>query len=253
MTPLMEMGALKHCDVISYHGYWNDWPEDKLFGYQRLAEYLDHIRSEAAKAGKPDMPIWDNEFTRWGTSWYDDERTPRRIRTRPRQFSYRTGAAAIVHYVTIAYAHGVMHFGPHCFDHDLSAKGEGRIEYDQRAFEYDYGLKPKAISYAVVCHKMQGARLANETVRGGLHVYVFEKSQASLAVLFMRHGRRAALVLREAGGLRFRNIFDGPFTDVQQREGTSTLRLVGEPVYIESPLSAEELTRILDGAKLRGD
>ena len=244
MAPLMEMGALKHCDVVSYHGYWHDWPEDKLFGYKRLTEYLDSIRASAAAAGKPDMPIWDNEFALWGTSWYDDERTPARVRTYGVQYDYRSGAAVIVHYVTIAYAHGVRHFGPHCFDHDLATKQEGRIEYDGHAFEYDHGLKPKSIAYAVVCHKLNQAKLASERTRDGLFAYVFSKPRGSLAVVFTRHGRHTHLELPGAG-LTFRNIFDGPFAGVQTRGGVSIVPLIGEPVYVESSLPAQQFTELI--------
>ena len=189
MVPLMKMGALEHCDVISYHGYFNNWPEERLWNKLTLAEHLDLIRKYTAAAGKPDMPIWDNEFTLWGRSWYDKERTRAGRRASTQHFGYRRGAAFIVHYVTIGYAHGVRHFGPHCFDHDQAEQGQGPIEYDQRAFEYDYGLKPKAISFAVVCNKMQDAKLVSEKADGDVLVYVFDKPAGSLAVVFMRRGR----------------------------------------------------------------
>jgi len=245
MVPLMKMGALKHCDVLSYHGYWSNWPEDKLFGQKPLREHLRVIRAEAAAAGKPDLPIWDNEFFLWGTSWYDDERTPARIRIRNRDFDYRTGAAVIVHYVTIAYAHGVRHFGPHCFDHDLATKAEGTIEYDCRGFEYDRGLKPKTIAYAVVCHKLEQARLVHERVTGDLLAYVFAKPEGSLAVVFTRHGVPARAIL-PGTDLRFRNIFDGPFPRAQKGKGQYAVSLVGEPVYVECDLPAQTLAQCID-------
>ena len=245
MVQLMEMGALKYCDAVSYHGYWWYWPEDKLYGDQELRSYLEYIRSEASKVGKPDMPIWDNEFTLWGTSWYDDERSLARPRSEElTRFDYKTGAAAIVHYVTIAYAHGVRHFGPHCFDHDLTRKGEGKVEYDQRGFEYDRAIKPKAISYAVVCNKLQGARFVGETIRGDLFIYTFEKPGGSLAVVFMRHGKKATLKL-PAGDFVFKNIFDGPFSGVRRDGDSVFLDMVGEPVYLEANGMANDLFKAI--------
>lgn len=249
MVPLMKMGALKHCDVISYHGYWNDWPEDKLFGHKPLREHLRVIRNKAAAAGKPELPVWDNEFFLWGTSWYDDERPPARVRIRNCEFDYRTGAAVIVHYVTIAYAHGVRHFGPHCFDHDVVTKAEGTIEYDCRGFEYDYGLKPKTVAYAVVCHKLEKARLVHERVDGDLFAYVFAKPQGSLAVVFTRHGRPAQVEL-PGTVLEFRNIFDGQFSGVRTERGRYVVSLVGEPVYVECDLPAAQLAGFVCAAGL---
>jgi len=243
MVPLLEMGSLKYCDAVSYHGYWWYWPEDKIYGHRELRQYLEHIRREAAKIGKPDMPIWDNEFTLWGTSWYDDERMLARPRSEElNRFDYKTGAAAVVHYMTIAYAHGVRHFGPHCFDHDLIRKDEGPVEYDQRGFEYDRAIKPKAISYAVVCNKLQDAKFVSEIIRGDLFIFTFEKQGGSLAVVFMRHGKKATLKLL-AGDLVFKNIFDGPSSGVR-RDGDSVfldIDMVGEPVYVESSGSAKDL------------
>ncbi len=245
MVPLMEMGALQYCDVLSYHGYWNEWPEDKLFGYQTLRSFLDRIKREAIHVGKPDMPIWDNEFTLWGTSWYDDERTLARLRP-PSQmpFDYRTGAAVIVHYITIAYAHGVRHFGPHCFDHDQAVKDEGPREYDQRAFEYDYGIKPKTLAYAVVSNKLEKARFVDEYIHDDFHAYVFDKPHGSMAVLFMRQGKKANAKIM-GKNLTFKNIFDGPFSGVKKVRQGIHVELIGEPVYVESPLAGWQLMQIM--------
>jgi len=250
MMPLMRMGALKHCDVISYHGYFSWWPEEKLWKTMPLIDYLKTIRKMAIQAGKPDMPIWDNEFTLWGTSWYDHERTPAQRRLGQQPFDYRTGASMIVLYVTMGYAHGVRHFGPHCFDHDLSEQSQGRMEYDQRAFEYDYGLKPKTIAYAVVCNKMQNAKLVSEKVGAKLLVYVFSKPEGSLGVVFARRGLAATASMKDPGGLVFRNIFDGPFEGVTTASGTARIKLIGEPVYVQSKMSAEKLAASLNALQV---
>ena len=246
MVPLMKMGALEHCDVISYHGYFNDWPEGKLWGRMRLVEHLDFIREQTAKAGKGDMPIWDNEFTLWGTGWYDRERVGDKRSTRTQPFDYATGATVIVHYVTVAYAHGVRHFGPHCFDHDLSQQSQGKIEYNQRAMDYDYGIKPKTISFAVVCNKLNGAKLVSEKTKGDLFLYVFDKPSGSLAVLFMRGGRKAALSMKTTGGLVFRNLFDGPFAGVAEAGEKTQLKMVGQPLYVESQTDGKALAAALE-------
>ena len=256
MVPLMQMGALKYCDVISFHGYFNEWAEDVLWGNKSLAAYLDFIQDEARKVGKPDMPIWDNEFTLWGESWYDDER-PRAVALplKPRwgrlNFDYRQSVSQIVHYVTIGYAHGVRHFGPHCFTHPGSeVQGQQRIEYIQPAWDYDGSIKPKTVAYAVICHKMNGARLVAERIDGDLHVYVFSIPRGSLAVVFMRHGKKAKLKLPDAKDLDFRNVFDAPFADVAKRGSRVVISLVGEPVYVESTRTGEALARALVGISI---
>ncbi|MFH0963482.1 MAG: hypothetical protein V2A58_05660 [Planctomycetota bacterium] len=265
MVPLMEMGALEHCDVISYHGYLGGWwPEEKLWGYKELRQYLDTIRDYAAKAGKADMPIWDDENMLRGTSWYDDERTRARALENTQEFielekdgrrplDYRAGAAAVVHYMTIGYAHGLRQRGPHCFDHDIVVKDEGRLEYDQRGFEYDYGLKPKSIAYAVVCNKMNEARLVQEKADGDPLVYVFDKPEGSLAVVFMRKGQEGKLRLRRGDGLVFRNLFDGPFAGVSGQGDQLLLKFVGEPVYIESQMTGRQLAAVLGELKVADD
>ena len=254
MVPLMKMGALKHCDVVSYHGYnfadprygSRSWPEEKLFGYKTLAEYLDFIRAEARKVGKSDMPIRDNEFTLWGTSWYDNERVPD-VRGKLRKpFDYATGAAIIVHYVTIGYAHGVRHFGPHCFDHQIKQQRQGTLEYNQHGMDYDYGIKPKAISYAVVCNKMNGAKYVSEKIKSDLHAYVFDKSSGSLAVVFARTGKKAVVSMKAADGLDYRNIFDGPFAGVSKDGDKIRLKLLGQPVYIQSKVDGKALATLLE-------
>ena len=258
-VPLLKMGALKYCDVFSFHGYFfadsrmgtYDWAEDKLFGNMTLAEYLDFIRAEARKVGKPDIPIWDNELTLWGESWYDDER-PRAVplRNKKLSFNYRRAVSQIIHYVTIGYAHGVRQFGPHCFTQGWSTQFQHHIEYIQPATDYDGSVKPRTIAYAVVCHKMNDAKLAAERIKGDLHVYTFSKPAGSLAVVFMRHGKKAKLDLPDTKDLEFRNVFDAPFASVAiNKDGGTVLSMVGDPVYIESTLSVKEMTLKLDRMK----
>ena len=248
MAPLMEMGALGHCDVISYHGYFNGWPEgDTSWNGKSLVYYLDHIRNQAAQAGKGDMPIWDDEFTFQGRSWYEGERLGDKRSARAEPFDYAAGASVIVHYVTIAYANGVRHFGAHCFDHNLSIQNRGHRDYSKHAMEYDYAIKPKTISYAVACNKMNGAKLARKKTEGDLFVYVFDKPSGSLAVVFMGKGRKATLSMGTVDGLAFRNLFDGPFAGVSKADGRIWLELVGQPVYIESKDDGKTLADALSG------
>jgi len=250
MVPLMKMGALEHCDVISYHGYFNDWPEEKLWGRMTLARHLDTIREYTAKAGKGDMPIWDNEFNLWGKSWYDDERVKDNASNKTHPFNYASGAAVIVHYVTIGYAHGVRHFGPHCFDHDINTQQHARFEYEQHAMDYDYGIKPKTVSFAVVCNKMNKANLTSEKITGDIHVYVFDKPAGSLAVVFMAKGKKARLAMNAAKELKFLNIFDGPFAGVSEKDGRINLNLIGQPVYIESKTDGKKLAAVLENLSI---
>jgi len=251
VVPLMEMGALQYCDVISYHGYFDDWAEDKLWDYKELRHYLDTIRQYAAKAGKPDMPIWDDEFSLWGESWYDDERpvavaVPKRD---PRlRFDGCGAVSQIVHYVTIGYAYGIRHFGPHLFTFRDPEQDQHRIEYFQPAMDYDGSIKPKAIAYAVVCHKMNDAKLVAERIKGDLFVYTFSKPGGSLAVVFTRHGKSAKLEMGKAEGVKFRDAFDAPFKGVAIKDGRTVIRLRDhDPIYVESSLSGDALARILEG------
>jgi len=245
MVPLMEMGALKYCDAISYHGYFRDWPEDKLWGYKKLSEYLDYIREQAAKVGKQDMPIWDNEFTLLGESWYDNERPVAVVVPEHTYHSYRLrfdgrqGVSNIVHYITIAYAHGVRHFSPHLLTFRDPSQNQHRLEYMQPAMDYDGSIKPKGIAFAVVCHKMNDAKFAAEKIDGNLNVYTFSKPKGSLAVVFMRHGKPAKLALAGGGSaLKYRDVFDGPFKDVAVKGGRTVISLKDcDPIYIESSLS----------------
>jgi len=252
MVPLMEMGALEHCDVLSYHGYFNGWPEgDTAWNGKSLVYYLDHIRKQTAKAGKADMPIWDNEFTFQGRSWYERERVGDKRSARAEPFDYAAGASVIVHYVTIAYANGVSHFGAHCFDHNLTFQIRGHPDYNKPAMDYDYAIKPKAISYAVVCNKMNGAKFVRKIRKEGLFVHVFDKPSGSLAVVFMEKGRKATLSMAKADGLTFRNLFDGPFTGVSKADGRIMLQLVGQPVYIESKADGKTLADALSGLSVQ--
>ena len=261
MVPLIRMGALKYCDILSYHGYffvkpdkWKcDGVEGNLFGVRPLSAYLDFIRAEAAKVGKDDMPIWDDEFTLWGESWYVDER-PRAVlmpkASRQRAFDCRRGVSQIVKYVTIGYAHGVRHFGPHCFTLRDSEQNQHRVEFIQPAMDYDGSIKPKTIAFSVVCHKMNGAKLVDERVKGNLYTYVFSKPKGSLAVVFTRHGKPATLELLAAEGLTFRDVFDAPFAGVTIKGKGAVIALVGEPVYIESTRSGDALARALKGLRM---
>jgi len=252
-APLLEMGALEYCDAFSFHGYFYDWAEDKLWETRELREYLDIIRGYAAKAGKPEMPIWDNEFTLWGESCYDNERpvavavSRRGVR---RRHDGRAGVSRIVHYVTIGYAHGMRHFGPHMLTFRDPEQDQHRIEYTQPAMDYDGSVKPKGLAFAVVCHKMNGAKLVAERIDGDLFVYAFSKPAGSLAVVFTRHGKPAKLEMPEAKGLDLRNAFDGPFKGVASAGGKTTLSLKdNDPVYVQSSCSAEELARVLKGLR----
>jgi len=257
MVPLIRMGALEYCDIVSYHGYFAVSParwkcegvEGKLFGVRPLAAYLDFIRDEARKIGKPDMPIWDDEFTLWGESWYADER-PRAVLmpkdSRQRIFSCREGVSQIVHYVTIGYAHGVRHFGPHCFTMRDKEQNQHRVEYIQGAADYDGSIRPKAIVFAVVCHKMNDAKLVTERIDGDLYVYTFSKPKGSLAVVFTRQGKSARLEMPEVKGLKFRDTFDAAYGNVATKAGKTALSLrQNDPVYVESSLSGNALAETL--------
>ena len=258
MVPLMDMGGLKYCDVLSYHGYFRDWPEDKLWEYKKLSEYLDTIREQAAKIGKPDMPIWDNEFTILGESWYDNERptavvVPQHTYNAYRlRFDGRQAVSNIVHYIAIAYAHGVRHFSPHLLTFRDPSQNQHRLEYMQPVMDYDGSIKPKGIAFAVVCHKMNDAKFAAEKIDGNLHVYTFSKPKGSLAVVFMRHGKPAKLVLAGGGSaLKYRDAFDGPFKDVAVKGGRTIITLKDcDPIYIESSLSGDALAELLKGLRV---
>jgi hypothetical protein len=262
---LVERGALKYCDVVSYHGYNNNWPEDPIFSTEAyfagkspalgdekaptFSYYLDELQERMKKEGEI-KPIWDDEFALWGGSWYADERTPEAWDGDVwpewlKRYSYKDGVSMIVHYVTIGYSHGVRHFGPHCFDHEFAYQGQSTREFEEEAFDYDRSIRPKTIAYAVVCHKMNDARLVKESISKDLFTYVFDKPEGSLAVVFTRHAKKVTIILPAGSDLTVKDVFDAPFHGKIGRKGM-VLNLPGEPIYLESGKNGKELVKILE-------
>lgn len=253
ILPLIKMGAANYLDVISYHSYLEGWPEEKISNTagKTLIWQLAQLNKTLKEAGAK-KDLWDNEFWLSGSDWYTDagERVPLAAPTslagKAPCFNYRTGAAAIVHLVTIEYAYGVRHFGLHCFDHDVSFQFPQKPEYDMRAFSYDYAVKPKAISYAVICNKLNGAKIVDRHIGKRFLYFVFEKpGNKTFAVLFARKGEKARLELENARGLDFRNIFDDSFPGVKRKWKRTIIELTGEPVYIETDRPAGDVASIL--------
>ncbi|NOX52957.1 MAG: hypothetical protein GXP27_00665 [Planctomycetes bacterium] len=245
VVPLLKAGAARYMDHLSYHGYFQQWPEENLFrpDYQSLAKCLDTIRTLLDKNGGRQVDIWDDEFSMWGSDWYLNERVPMSVTSS--KFDYRQGAAWIAHYITIGYAHGVRHFGPHVFDHNVVFQDQRRMEYDACGFSYDYAVKPKAIAYAVACEKMQDAEFVRSKEDGDVLWFVFKKPKGTLAVIFARKGMKCAVTLRNATAWSFRNLFDGPLATVTTSGSKSVVRLVGEPVYAETRQPAEDVIEVL--------
>jgi len=269
MAPFMKMGGCRYLDAFSFHGYFKQWPENVLhvgefastrdfdtYGERHaLSYYLDSIRAEMKKVGKV-KPIWDDEFIMWGSSWYDEDRArpylPNDVFGKHiyRYINYREAVSMIAHYVIIGYAHGIRHFGPHMLNYYHPEQEQRHLGYDPRATDYDRSIKPKVLSYAVACNKMNQAVLVKERIEGDLFVYVFAKPTGSMAAVFTREAKPASVTIPGTHDLSIKDVFGADFRAIKRVGNNLVLDLPGEPIYIESAVKGDQLARQLDNLRM---
>ncbi len=221
-------GAMKHCDLVSYHTYTSTGTD--AYGRGRLLR--DMLGLDRTNKG-----VWMTEGLGGYTyTWHsllidavDDPYSRRPLA--PKFTSERaacTGAVALAGTLATGAEKAFWYWSPW--------EGAGSLRPDRYTwFEYDGQLKPYAAAYAVSAHFLDGTRsVARRMSRDHLVACVFERDGQAVAVLRWQGegGTRLALPSRRASKDALLTVFDmmgNPRTPVD-----GSIEVTSDPIYVQA-------------------
>ena len=259
LRALAAKGGLNYTDIFAGHFYGvaDSGPPEVKIGREGADAVVRLLRGIFAEYGKPDLRIWNTEEGTYVPSWYSKEIVPKSREPWHRVPDVRRQARDMVRSHLLELGSGIEKvfwfyelYSERGADAHWIIRPEGMY-----AVEYDGAPRPAFVAYSAMTEKLEGCQPPATSVQFGekIHCFVFSRPPGSVAAVWdWAEQRESNVVLSVPAtpGVRVSDIMGNELE--RDRGSTITLKLSGNPLYIEAAdLSADVLRQRLGEAEVR--
>lgn len=241
ISNVIEQGGLKYIDVLSYHSGHAFLFNDEHPDYRdQETGFVDRLRRLLAKAGKPDMPIWDTER---GVPWKAEQKFGEMDYaegSKRWEYALKSGVEPmeVARRLPMIYAAAIADGVERLFWFNMDGSGNGlrKTNFRWSVFAGLLEPAPQVVAYDAMTELLGGATYEKRiNTADGARAYYFRRNGRQIVLVYNLKGDSQPFAIQVAAGKRF-EVFDlmGRLleTKVQKDDSVASIEVGKWPKYI---------------------